>query len=1218
MDPEIVERLNEQLREMADILSQQNASMAAMVKNMQDQATAAKNQTNATKASGEAFEGVTKKQQAYQQVEERKNQQTERANQTIQRFNDAVDFTAGAVMTLGKTVMDSNHSFQKYNGILGSVGDTALEVGRNFGILGSILGGVVKASTAVLGYQLEQADALLKFNDNISKMGAANAFSTDTILQMGNAAGFVAKDLEKLSGPMQRLGSNFRAIGQGAVDSTTRFMEMVNVGSEVRQEFQRLGYSQEQLVEAQAGYIELMGTAGLSLRSFSKDFGSLSKLSTDYVKNLQVLSELSGLDVEEQQKRMQAAAADRQFQLYLVEMNKKIAAAGTEEEKRRLSEQVTFAMQAKERITSQLGEEAGRGFGQMLAGQPVTEGIATMALTGTSDVVNDLAAAARELRLTPEQMARSQNEINNKYIGLVEEGGAFRTAVSVSDEFNQLMGGDRALAENVRLQNFNEEQVTKDIQDRIKKNEEGKGPAAEDRRQEARNKLTEAEIYARTKVDELAASIGFTTPIVLGLAAAAGIAALALGKLAMSGRGAAGAGGRGSGAGAGGKGDKGGKGGKGGGAQPRDARGRWTTPAPETPSKLGGMAKGAGRVLGKLAAPLAIGMSLYDAYQGFGADANASLGQKFKNAGSSVLGGLTFGLLGSNPADIAAQAAQQGNQPPPAPQPEEPQSENQQTREYVETQFNKSVAAFGSVVTSFAKTVTAFATTTKAFATSTKSFATSTKKLGEIIKAETKNPILDAVVKRLTGVDQPERLQKRQTTLESILGRSLLETEDNLSPLEKFEKAIESSTTNLISLREAELNRHNLNEISMKQFRISVEDASKKLDMISGITRDYGPGGGGGGGGGGGSAITGNVGVLDAIAQAEGTYNTGYNTSLGHGAYLPGGREMNLTSMTLSQVLDAQRGMLNHPDNNFNSSAMGRYQIVSTTLRDAARNLGMDLETTKFDQATQDRMAMWILEKQGLGAWEGFKRHPELRARAEQAMREGPTTGPSLPNPFDLFQDAFSQTQANTGGIVGLGKQLQSEGLVISGHTQFGGRPARGKHARNSRHYKDLAIDINAPGGITEANDPVWKNKFNDLAFRIQRAGFAVKWNDDANHRDHIHASVGPSEGNIVRAAKGGIFDGPKTGYPAELHGSEMIAPLNTNSVLMKLAKTPAESEEVKQVMKPTSSIEKETIEKIFSMNSEMMDTMISKLDNMVEALSDGNDTRRKILKNSQ
>lgn len=74
-------------------------------------------------------------------------------------------------------------------------------------------------------------------------------------------------------------------------------------------------------------------------------------------------------------------------------------------------------------------------------------------------------------------------------------------------------------------------------------------------------------------------------------------------------------------------------------------------------SKAGGLGKmfGSGaRVLGKVAAPLAVGMSLYDAYKGFTADKDASLGDKFKNAGSSALSGLTFGMLGSSPEEISA------------------------------------------------------------------------------------------------------------------------------------------------------------------------------------------------------------------------------------------------------------------------------------------------------------------------------------------------------------------------------------------------------------------------------------------------------------------------------------------------------------------------------------------------------------------------------------
>lgn len=143
-------------------------------------------------------------------------------------------------------------------------------------------------------------------------------------------------------------------------------------------------------------------------------------------------------------------------------------------------------------------------------------------------------------------------------------------------------------------------------------------------------------------------------------------------------------------------------------------------------------------------------------------------------------------------------------------------------------------------------------------------------------------------------------------------------------------------------------------------------------------------------------------GLLDNIARAEGTYRTGYNTSLGHGRYLPGRQEQDLTSKTLAEVLELGNYMRRQPGNP-NSSALGRYQIVGTTLRAAAKALGMDLNTTKFDAATQDRMAHWIARTQGLGAWEGFKLHPRERAAAARALarddRSGGQPPPVSPDP---------------------------------------------------------------------------------------------------------------------------------------------------------------------------------------------------------------------------
>ena len=72
---------------------------------------------------------------------------------------------------------------------------------------------------------------------------------------------------------------------------------------------------------------------------------------------------------------------------------------------------------------------------------------------------------------------------------------------------------------------------------------------------------------------------------------------------------------------------------------------------------LGKGAMGLGKGLLRKAGPLAaLAFGAYDAFQGFNADPNADLMGKLKNAGSSALSGLTFGLLGQDASELAAEA----------------------------------------------------------------------------------------------------------------------------------------------------------------------------------------------------------------------------------------------------------------------------------------------------------------------------------------------------------------------------------------------------------------------------------------------------------------------------------------------------------------------------------------------------------------------------------
>lgn len=107
--------------------------------------------------------------------------------------------------------------------------------------------------------------------------------------------------------------------------------------------------------------------------------------------------------------------------------------------------------------------------------------------------------------------------------------------------------------------------------------------------------------------------------------------------------------------------------------------------------------------------------------------------------------------------------------------------------------------------------------------------------------------------------------------------------------------------------------------------------------------------------------------ILKLIGYTEGTAERrGYNETLGYGAYTGGDKE--LTKMTLGQIKQLQSQMLAHPNNKWNSSALGQYQIVGKTLRKLQQEMGLS-DDVLFDAKTQDAMAVQLLKGRGLDAW---------------------------------------------------------------------------------------------------------------------------------------------------------------------------------------------------------------------------------------------------------
>ena len=95
--------------------------------------------------------------------------------------------------------------------------------------------------------------------------------------------------------------------------------------------------------------------------------------------------------------------------------------------------------------------------------------------------------------------------------------------------------------------------------------------------------------------------------------------------------------------------------------------------------------------------------------------------------------------------------------------------------------------------------------------------------------------------------------------------------------------------------------------------------------------------------------------LLDLIGRGESRGN--YNA-------LVGGGSANLTKMTVAEVQQLQQKMLREGRA---SSAVGKYQMISSTLSEQMKKAGLDPSTTKFDEKTQDLLAQQLINQAGYG-----------------------------------------------------------------------------------------------------------------------------------------------------------------------------------------------------------------------------------------------------------
>lgn len=434
---------------------------------------------NNTEAQTNNTNGTTKLQEVMGEVD-KKNAQFKKNLETA--FDHSISMLTG----FGAALVSSQAGLQKYTQTIESLGKGASALGSNFGILGAATGGLVGLVAQFASSILNLNQNTLNIRNNFAKAGGIMPTTTTRLGELAKEAGFALDSMKILGDKMAELSESMSSLGGYAGEGAIKFMQIANVEDKVRREFGRLGVSQEQLLEMQGMYVELQRVSGGYFYNQNKSAAEIQKESLQYAKTLMQLSSLTGESIQAIQKEVFAARLEIREQARQIRETREIAKLESEgrfEEAKEIKRQAENRQKTIEVLSAFYDRETAIQFATVMETGAITEETSNLAimipnvqalavaLKKSTDLQADLGKAVRTIDESMKNTAGSLAEVLPHYPELADTYGLrignllkanTRSAKSIEDIAKILNGkmeeGEDPLADNVEgLRSFERE-----------------------------------------------------------------------------------------------------------------------------------------------------------------------------------------------------------------------------------------------------------------------------------------------------------------------------------------------------------------------------------------------------------------------------------------------------------------------------------------------------------------------------------------------------------------------------------------------------------------------------------------------------------------------------------------------------------------------------------------------------------------------------------------
>jgi hypothetical protein len=216
---------------------------------------------------------------------------------------------------LGKDIYDGKQGAAVFNSTMDSGANAVAAYALKFGPAGIALGAFTKAVSSFVGAANKQSDLLFDSYQKISRAGVVGAGAMKEVFDNMQRLGYTQDQLGDMG---QVLASNSKGLALMGKSAASGAKEFVNLAGEMqssglRTQFFNLGMNVTDINQASAGYLVQLGRLGKSSQATASG-------AADYIREMEILTRLTGQQREEMEAQREAATAIDEFQAALMEM----------------------------------------------------------------------------------------------------------------------------------------------------------------------------------------------------------------------------------------------------------------------------------------------------------------------------------------------------------------------------------------------------------------------------------------------------------------------------------------------------------------------------------------------------------------------------------------------------------------------------------------------------------------------------------------------------------------------------------------------------------------------------------------------------------------------------------------------------------------------------------------------------------------------------------